>query len=193
VLAYDVLWFAGSDLAGNDGTVAALDSTALPSGAGEAPVRAAAEPYSESTAGPGAAPAVPAGAHSPAGAEARSVPSTPASPGVEPDWAALFAQLIAREASAQASSEVSVDSTAPDGELQALLAGHRLCGVVQSADGGVALIDGRLLRVGDTLPGTDLMLAAIEDDRVLLRTADRAAVVPLLLDPMGSGRSGGAP
>jgi len=201
VLAWDVIWVMNGDEDENDGTAAALE---LP--------LAGSEDSSQSAMTPPEMPLVPVTQHAPrdvaveaapGGTTATLPPGEVAAPGAagaldtlpdtEPDWAALFAQLIAREAAAQDAGGAGLASVAPDSALQAVLEGHSLRGVVQTEDGGVALINGRLLRAGDALPGTELTVVTILNDRVLLRTPDRSALVPLLLQPMRSRTSGGAP
>ena len=104
----------------------------------------------------------------------------------EPDWAALFAQLLER---ADGLDGQAVDGAGARAELDAQLARVRLRGLASDAQGGVALVDGRFLRVGDTLPGTRLVLTSIQRDRVLLAEPGRSEPVVLLLEAFASARS----
>ncbi len=201
VVAYDVVWMNSDDSVDHEGTVAALELGPADFAGAGGPTPA--EDGGATARGVSATPedrrAPEAASRTADGTAAASTkaPSGAAS-GAEPDWSALFAQLIARESALPLSSTGSQGSgtagaALPDSELQARLDTIKLRGLVQSGAGSIALINDRMLRKGDTLPGTDFTLAGILDDRVLLNVPGRAALVTLLLEPMSDRPSAGAP
>ncbi|HTE05233.1 MAG TPA: hypothetical protein VK824_03475, partial [Planctomycetota bacterium] len=132
------------------------------------------------------APAAFVAAASAGGAGAALAPPASLTGGEQPDWSMLFAQLLDREA-VVAPVTGSVASSLPEGSAPPTTLGAvELRGLLPSETGGVALINGRTLHEGDALPGTSFTLVTILADRVLLRSPDRTALVPLLLEPMGS-------
>ena len=112
-----------------------------------------------------------------------------ASPGArpgEPDWGALFQQMLAR-ADAAAKVAEETDGSVTRAEIEAQLARFRVHGILADSEGGLALVDGRFLRVGDELPGTRLHVHEIRRDRLLVSSPGRTEAFPLLLDPLGAG------
>lgn len=67
-----------------------------------------------------------------------------------------------------------------------------LRGVVAGVDGGIALLDGNMLRPGDTVPGTLFVLETVKRDRVVLSHRDLLEPVQLMLSPMTATTSGAA-
>ena len=199
-VAYDVVWLTSDEPAVHAGTAAleqpasgpAADAQAATTGPGSEPADAPTD--ATASAPEGAASGAPSGAASgEAAGAAPGATADDASRGAQPDWSALFAQLVAREAPAPTQAEptiVAETKVAPEIDVQPVLAGFRLRGLVHDAVGGIALVNGHLLRVGDTLPGTDMTVDTIQSDRILLRVPGRAALVPLPLEPMHSSAAG---
>ena len=131
-------------------------------------------------------------------ASVASGPSATAAAG--PDWAVLFDKLIEREqllsnAGGTTPDPSPVDLDAPPTERggapeTGAVDDHALRGIVRHEGGGRALVDGRLLRVGDVLPGSDLLIEAILEDRILLAVPGAARPRTLLMEPLRNGSSG---
>ncbi len=126
-----------------------------------------AAPPTRSPATIASSPAAPEAASPAQPAPAASMPSA-----AEPDWQGLFDQLLARTESGSAGSGPAT-------------ADLRVAGILASRDGALALIDGRLLRVGEDVPGTRYTVTAILADRVVLEAPGRPAALTLRLDPLG--------
>lgn len=214
-LAYNLGLFGGDPAPPHGGDVSALDG---PGPQALQPAPAASLPGTTAT--PVAADPAPAEPlASPAGeAVARALS------GEGPDWSTLFDRLLDRElalaeAEAQAAqvqaqaelvrasepvdpppaatSEAPVDEPVVEAPPPAVpRPTGRVTALVQSARQAVALVDGRLLRVGDELPSGAWVVVAIGSDRIQLQHPREEAAAWLYLEPWsadGPAAAGSAP
>lgn len=123
------------------------------------------------------------------------------------DWTELFRTLREREEEAGSAADAAgapvteapaaaaaeapsgpdeVEPSAPAARADPLhaLVGRSLRGVLAGPAGGLALLDGQVLRPGDSVPGSDFVLASVQRDRITLTHAGLAEPVTLLLAPM---------
>jgi hypothetical protein len=121
------------------------------------------------------------------------------------DWAELFQQLLQKEqdrATAEAveanpstdddedddslddlGNELLAVESAPPPDPTLVLSSMALRGVLAGPDGGMALLDGHMLRKGDIVPGTDFEIMRIRRDRIELMHPQLSAPVRMLLAP----------
>lgn len=121
------------------------------------------------------------------------------------DWAELFQQLLAKEQDREASADVDssppsedededsfddlgdepvvAEPPPPPADPTVVLSSMSLRGVLAGPDGGMALLDGHMLRKGDVVPGTDFEIMRIRRDRIELMHPQLSAPVRMLLAP----------
>jgi|GEM_PF-6118693 len=121
------------------------------------------------------------------------------------DWARMFEDLLERQhpdsdplpldtaplealevLSAAGSEPPGIPPLAPAVDPTLALASMELRGVLAGPTGGVALLDGYLLRPGDAVPGTRFEVVEIHRDRVELTHPDLSQPVRMLLEPLSS-------
>jgi hypothetical protein len=120
------------------------------------------------------------------------------------DWAALFQQLnekenggdeqdpaVAFDLSAliddspeDEEDQTSAPAPAPVVDPTRALSGMALRGVIAGQDGGIALLDGYMLRRGDVIPGTEFVVRTIRRDRILLEHPSLPSPVNMPLAPL---------